>query len=194
MVIAPSTCGSWQASAIRGKSESGRLQVFVYLENREEPFMTGVRTNKRARKTIHQIRSAIGSGLATGVHKIRRISNRLSKRAPEQYPENLARRYSERPAKQRLFEEQVEARVKTLGDVVSELTAAPYVGLLMRQRDSIRETLVELVVKEEALREIVQMAKHSENGSAREMLWSDIEGALADLEKKAERFAKAACA
>src|SRR6202043_845755 len=45
-----------------------------------------------------------------------------------------------------------------------------------------------------ALREIVQMAKHSENGSAREMLWSDIEGALADLEKKAERFAKAACA
>jgi len=88
----------------------------------------------------------------------------------------------------------VESRVKMLGDVVSELTAAPHVGLLMRQRDSIRETLVELVVKEEALREIVQMAKHSENGSAREMLWRDIEGALADLEKKAEGFAKAACA
>jgi len=145
--------------------------------------MSTMRTNKQTHKTI---RSGIESGLELGVRKISRIPKQLSKRAPEQHPE--------KSTKQRLLEERVESRVKTLGDVVSELTAAPYVGLLMRQRDSIRETLVELVVKEEALREIVQMAKHSENGSAREMLWRDIEGALADLEKKAEGFAKAACA
>src|ERR1700719_3802334 len=135
MVIAPSTCGSWQASAIRGKSESGRLQVFVYLENREEPLMSTMRTNKQTHKTI---RSGIESGPELGVRKISRIPKQLSKRAPEQHPE--------KSTKQRLLEKRVESRVKMLGDVVSELTAAPHVCLLMRQRDSIRETLVELVV------------------------------------------------
>jgi hypothetical protein len=151
----------------------------------------------RTKKTIRGIRSSMGSGVEFGVRKLRRISKQPQKQG-KQAPEQLSEQDSERPPgqypEQRLFEERVESRLKALGSLVTELTTAPQFGSLMRERDSIRETLVELVVKEQALREIVQMAKYSENGAVRKMLWRDIEGALGDLEKNAERFVKAACA
>jgi len=156
--------------------------------------MSGVRTNKRAHKARGDMRSAIGSEVEFGVREMKSISKQGSKHGPEQFSEQPPEPSPGQDPKQRQFEEQVESRVKALGSLVDELTAAPYVGSLMRERDSVRETLVELVVKEEALREIVQMAKHSGKGAARKMLWRDIEGAVADLEKKSEGFAKAACA
>jgi hypothetical protein len=64
---------------------------------------------------------------------------------------------------------------------------------LLREREPIRGALEELVVKKEALSWIARIANHS-GGAVREMLWLDIEGALVNLEKNADRFVDAACA
>jgi len=158
--------------------------------------LSAVRTYKRTKKTIRGVRSLMGSGVEFGAHKTERIwkQPRRQKQGKKQAPEQRSEQVLEPYPEQRLFEAQVESRLRALGSLVAELTTAPHFGSLMRERDSIRETLVELVVKEEALREIVQMARYSEKGAVRKMLWRDIAGALGDLEKNAERFVKAACA
>lgn len=99
---------------------------------------------------------------------------------------------STRHRERRKFENQIESRLADLGKLIAALMDSPYFSLL-RERDSIREALDELVVKEVVLRWIVRIAKHSD-GTVREALWIDVEAALADLEKNAERFVDAECA
>jgi hypothetical protein len=78
----------------------------------------------------------------------------------------------------------IEARLRALTEFVESFGHAAYSALLS-ERASVREAVEELCVKESALRWIVRVAKHSE-GSIRERLWTDIEKAVADLEKLAE--------
>jgi hypothetical protein len=81
-------------------------------------------------------------------------------------------------------EREIEFRLQMLGTLIQGLTNAPYPGLL-RDRESIREALEELMVKETTLRWIVRITKSTE-GAVREKLWSDIERAVTALEKIAD--------
>jgi hypothetical protein len=81
-------------------------------------------------------------------------------------------------------EEHIESRLQHLRYLVDGLCDGVLPGLLT-QRIHVREALEELLVKEAAMRWIVRIARHS-NGSIREVLWSDIEKSLTDLEKTAE--------
>jgi hypothetical protein len=89
-----------------------------------------------------------------------------------------------RSEQQRQFENYVESRLNDFRKLVASFIDAPYPSLL-REKEAIRHTLEELIVKEEALRWIVRVARHSE-GTVREALWLDIEKALGDLGNIAE--------
>jgi len=58
-------------------------------------------------------------------------------------------------------------------------------GRLLTENISVRAPLEELIVKEAALRWIVDVATHS-YGPVSEKLWADIDGALTDLERIGE--------
>ncbi len=80
-----------------------------------------------------------------------------------------------------LAEDDIEARLRNLGDVINDLMDAPYPGLL-RERGRIRKALEELTVKEATLRWIIRIARTTE-GAVQQRLWSDIDRALTDLER-----------
>ncbi len=81
-------------------------------------------------------------------------------------------------------EEEIETRLRDLTALVADLTDSGY-GLLLSQAHSTREAFEELRVKEAALRWIIRVARHSD-GAVREKLWSEVEDAVAGLEKTAE--------
>ncbi len=82
------------------------------------------------------------------------------------------------------IQENIEIRLRNLGNAINDLLDAPYPGLL-RERRFIREALEELTVKEATLRWIVRVAR-STPGAVQHRLWSDIDLALTDLEKIAD--------
>ncbi len=81
-------------------------------------------------------------------------------------------------------QEEIETRLRDLTALVADLTDSGY-GLLLSQAHSTREAFEELRVKEAALRWIIRVARHSD-GAVREKLWSELEDAVAGLEKTAE--------
>jgi hypothetical protein len=81
-------------------------------------------------------------------------------------------------------EQEIETRLQDLTALVADLTDSGY-GVLLSQARSTREAFEELRVKEAALRWIVRVARHSD-GAVREKLWSEVEGAVAGLERTAE--------
>ena len=83
-----------------------------------------------------------------------------------------------------LAEDDIEARLRNLGDVINDLLDAPYPGLL-RERERIRKALEELTVKEATLRWIIRIARTTE-GAVQRRLWADIGKALTDLERIAD--------
>ncbi len=83
-----------------------------------------------------------------------------------------------------LVEDDIESRLRNLGEVINELLDAPYPGLL-RERGRIRKALEELTVKEATLRWIVRIARTTE-GAVQQRLWADIDRALTDLERIAD--------
>jgi hypothetical protein len=83
-----------------------------------------------------------------------------------------------------LAEDDIEARLRDLGDVINELLDAPYPGLLI-ERGRIRKALEELTVKEATLRWIIRIARTTE-GEVQQRLWADIDRALTDLERIAD--------
>lgn len=82
------------------------------------------------------------------------------------------------------FEEDIETRLRNLGNTINQLLDAPYPGLL-RERRFIREALEELTVKESTLRWMVRVAG-STKGAVQRRLRSDIDIALTDLEEIAD--------
>lgn len=85
-------------------------------------------------------------------------------------------------------ENNIEARLRGLGNAINDMVDAPYPGLL-RERGHIREALEELIVKEATLRWIIRVARTTE-GEVQQRLWSDIDKALTSLEKVAESIAE----
>jgi len=85
-------------------------------------------------------------------------------------------------------EHDIEVRLRDLGNAINDLMDAPYPGLLMERR-RIREALEGLTVKEATLRWIIRVARTTE-GAVQQRLWSDIDRALADLERTAESIAQ----
>jgi hypothetical protein len=85
-------------------------------------------------------------------------------------------------------DEDIEIRLRNIGNTISDLLDAPYPGLL-KERRSIREALEELTVKEATLRWIVRVAR-STTGAVQQRLWSDIDLALTGLEKIADSIIK----
>ena len=81
-------------------------------------------------------------------------------------------------------EQEIETRLRELTALVADLTDSEY-GVLFSQAHSTREAFEELRVKEAALRWIIRVARHSD-GAVREKLWSEVEDAVAGLEKTAE--------
>lgn len=81
-------------------------------------------------------------------------------------------------------ERAVELRLRDLSALVADLTESGF-GVLLSEEILTREAFEELRVKEVALRWIVRVARHSSR-EVREKLWSDIEDAVASLEKTAE--------
>jgi hypothetical protein len=81
-------------------------------------------------------------------------------------------------------EQEIEARLRDLTALVADLTDSGY-GVLLSEETSTREEFDELRVKEAALRWIIRVARHSD-GAVREKLWSEVEDAVAGLEKTAE--------
>jgi hypothetical protein len=81
---------------------------------------------------------------------------------------------------QRRFEDNVESRLKNLGDRITAWIDSPYF-MLITLKGPIRGACEELVVQQEGLRWIIRIAKRS-RGSIRARLWLDIERALSDLE------------
>ena len=81
-------------------------------------------------------------------------------------------------------EQEIETRLRDLTALVADLTDSGY-GVLLSQAHSTREAFEELRVKEAALRWIVRVARHSD-GAVREKLWSEVEDAVAGLERTAE--------
>ena len=81
-------------------------------------------------------------------------------------------------------EQEIETRLRDLTALVADLTDSGY-GVLLSQARSTREAFEELRVKEAALRWIVRVARHSD-GAVREKLWSEVEDAVAGLERTAE--------
>ena len=80
-------------------------------------------------------------------------------------------------------EQAIEARLWKLASLVADLNDSGF-GILLEEDMDTRDAFEELRVKEAALRWIVRVAKHS-SGEVRKRLWSDIEEAVAGLEKTA---------
>jgi len=81
-------------------------------------------------------------------------------------------------------EQEIETRLRELTALVADLTDSGY-GFLLSQVNTTREAFEELRVKEAALRWIIRVARHSD-GAVREKLWSEVEDAVAGLERTAE--------
>jgi hypothetical protein len=89
------------------------------------------------------------------------------------------------------FKEDFELRLKRLGRLVKDLAGSAY-PLLVIETARIRQGLGELVVKEEAMRWILRIAKESE-GPVRRKLLMYVADALSDLERTAESLLYAEC-
>jgi len=87
-------------------------------------------------------------------------------------------------AERNQHEQDIEARLRELTALVADLTDSGY-GLMLSQANSTRKAFEEVRIKEAALRWIVRVARHSD-GAVREKLWSEVEDAVAGLEKTAE--------
>jgi hypothetical protein len=87
------------------------------------------------------------------------------------------------------FEDSIKARLQELTTLV-ESFGNPAINRLLTENISVRAAVEELIVKEAALRWIVDVATHS-YGPARERLWVDIDGALTDLERIGESVMRA---
>jgi hypothetical protein len=81
-------------------------------------------------------------------------------------------------------ENSIEARLRELGNVINDLTDAPYPALLT-ERERIRVALEQLTIEEATLRWVVRVARTTE-GAIQRRLWSSIDKALTDLERIAE--------
>jgi hypothetical protein len=90
-----------------------------------------------------------------------------------------------------LVEEIFEPRLQRLGRLVKDLAGSAY-PLLVIETARIRQGLGELVVKEEAMRWILRMAKDCE-GPVRRKLLAHAADALSDLERIAESLLYAEC-
>jgi hypothetical protein len=89
------------------------------------------------------------------------------------------------------FEKDIEPRLRRLGRLVRDLAGSAY-PLLVTETARIREGLGELVVKEEAIRWILRIAKDSD-GPVRRKLLAHVADTLSDLEKTAESLLYAEC-
>lgn len=89
------------------------------------------------------------------------------------------------------FEQDIESRLRRLGRLVKDLAGSAY-PLLVIETARIRVGLGELVVKEEAMRWILGVAKHSDGAVQRKLL-AHITEALSELEKTAESLLYAEC-
>ena len=89
------------------------------------------------------------------------------------------------------FEKNFEPRLQRLGRLVKDLAGSAY-PLLFIETARIRQGLGELVVKEEAMRWILRMAKDSE-APVRNRLLEYVAEALSDLERMAESLLYAEC-
>jgi hypothetical protein len=89
------------------------------------------------------------------------------------------------------FENNFEPRLQRLGRLVKDLAGSAY-PLLVIETARIRQGLGDLVVKEEAMRWILRMAKDSE-GPVRRKLLAHVVDALSELEKTAESLLYAEC-
>lgn len=101
-------------------------------------------------------------------------------------PEMLVLEF-ERTAKDERFEDEIRCRLNRLGELVTGAVDSPYLGVL-RERNSIREVLDELAVKEATLQWIHRTAKHS-RGVVRYALWLQLARALVDFEKIGKEIA-----
>ena len=86
-------------------------------------------------------------------------------------------------------EDSIKARLQELTTRV-EGFGNPALGRLLTENISVRAAVEELIVKEAALRWIVDVATHS-YGPVRGKLWADIDGALTDLERIGESVMRA---
>ena len=89
------------------------------------------------------------------------------------------------------FAKDFELRMQRLGRLVKDLAGSAY-PLLVTETARIRQGLGELVVKEEAMRWILRMAKDSE-GPVRRKLLAHVADALSNLERIAESLLYAEC-
>ena len=89
------------------------------------------------------------------------------------------------------LEKDFEPRLQRLGRLVKDLAGSAY-PLLVIETARIRQGLGELVVKEEALRWILQIAKDSE-APVRDRLLEYLAETLSDLERIAESLLYAEC-
>jgi len=89
---------------------------------------------------------------------------------------------------QSFAERRIESRLKQLGDDIQELSAAPYPALLL-DRAEVRKAIEELDARHTTLLWVARVAKCTEGG-VRERLWSNIERALASLERVADSLAR----
>ncbi len=87
------------------------------------------------------------------------------------------------------LEAKIESRLQELTDLV-ECFGDTAFNLFLTEKSAVREAIQELVVKVSALDWIVRVARRS-TGSVREGLWTDIERALADLERTAQYVIRA---
>lgn len=104
--------------------------------------------------------------------------------ARKQHPAGLQLSDSPHFRATRAREAMIEARLHATTRFVESFGCAAYTALLS-ERESTREAVEELCVKESALRWILRVAKYSD-GRVRERLWTDIEQAVTGLEKLAE--------
>lgn len=89
------------------------------------------------------------------------------------------------------LERDFEPRLQRLGRLVKDLAGSAY-PLLVIETARIRQGLGELVVKEEAMRWILRMAKDSEVPVRRKLL-AHVADVLSELEKAAESLLYAEC-
>jgi hypothetical protein len=87
------------------------------------------------------------------------------------------------------FEDSIKARLQELRTLVGDF-GNPAINRLLTENISVRAAVEELIVKEAALRWIVDVATHS-RGPIREKLWVDIDAALTDLERVGESVMRA---
>jgi hypothetical protein len=87
------------------------------------------------------------------------------------------------------FEDSIKARLQDLRTLAGDF-GNPAINRLLTENISVRAAVEELIVKEAALRWIVDVATHS-HGPIREKLWVDIDAVLTDLERVGESVMRA---